>query len=206
MEGEKADIAIAANEGYILESVIYENTEIPVSENKVVLSVRGAAEDKEIKVTVLQKYLISFVNYDGELLQSSYVSSGEMHEYTGAVPARPNDDMYSYTFVGWDPLISAATGEAVYTAQFAQEPMIYLVTLHTNGGTILQGNIEYYVYGTEAKLPLELVKEGYRFAGWYENESFAGEATETIAAGSIGDKVYYAKWEEIEDHDYCDVL
>ncbi len=61
-------------------------------------------------------------------------------------------------------------------------------------------------YGTETELPIP-TREGYAFAGWYENEDFSGDAVKTIAAAAqisataqtvgentIWTKKYYAKW------------
>ncbi|MGN1052516.1 MAG: hypothetical protein ACI4SH_03905, partial [Candidatus Scatosoma sp.] len=35
---------------------------------------------------------------------------------------------------------------------------------------------------------------GYAFAGWYENAEFTGEPVTAIAAASVGEKEYFAKW------------
>ena len=40
-------------------------------------------------------------------------------------------------------------------------------------------------------------KDGYTFAGWYDNAEFSGEKVTMISAGTSGNKVYYAKWEEV---------
>lgn len=40
----------------------------------------------------------------------------------------------------------------------------------------------------------QLKKDGYQFAGWYDNASFTGETITTIAKGESGDKTFYAKW------------
>ena len=37
-------------------------------------------------------------------------------------------------------------------------------------------------------------RTGYTFGGWYGNSSFTGSAITTIAAGSTGNKEYWAKW------------
>ena len=41
-------------------------------------------------------------------------------------------------------------------------------------------------------------REGYTFAGWYDNPDFEGEAVTEIPLGSSGDKTFYAKWEPDE--------
>ncbi len=64
------------------------------------------------------KYTIVFKNWDGSVLQSTQVEEGKMPQYTGAMPTKPNDAQYSYTFSGWTPQIVAATANATYTATF----------------------------------------------------------------------------------------
>jgi uncharacterized repeat protein (TIGR02543 family) len=37
-------------------------------------------------------------------------------------------------------------------------------------------------------------REGYTFNGWFDNSAFTGSAVTNIAAGSNGDKTFYAQW------------
>ncbi len=67
-------------------------------------------------------YTITFVNWDGATLQSSQVTEGEMPEYTGATPERPEDEQNTYSFKGWSPAIVTATADATYTASYAATP------------------------------------------------------------------------------------
>ena len=68
----------------------------------------------------VEKYTIKFVNYDGTELQSSEVKAGEMPEYTGETPTKPETDQYTYTFKGWTPELAAATANATYTATYTE--------------------------------------------------------------------------------------
>lgn len=70
----------------------------------------------------------------------------------------------------------------------------YKVTLETNGGTVNNGNVTEYTYGQGATLPANVTREGYAFAGWYEDSKFTGNAVTAIGATETGDKTYYAKW------------
>ena len=67
-------------------------------------------------------YTITFANWDGATLQSSQVTEGEMPEYTGATPVRPEDEQNTYSFNGWSPAIVAATADATYTATYTATP------------------------------------------------------------------------------------
>ncbi len=91
------------------------------------------------------------------------------------------------------------TTETLYAKWTANE---YTVTLHTNDGTIAEGqNISSYTYGIGATLPTSVTREGYTFAGWYEKEDFTGDPVAAIGKDAMGDKTYWAKWEEVENPD-----
>ena len=73
-----------------------------------------------VKVYV-KTYTITFVNWDGtELLKLSDVEEGTTPEYTGTIPTRPEDESYTYTFIGWTPAIVPATSDATYTATYEE--------------------------------------------------------------------------------------
>jgi len=111
------------------------------------------------------KFDVSFYNWDGELLQRTYVVEGEMPIYTGDTPTRPNDDEYTYTFKGWDPEIVAATRETpnYYYATYEAKPIgegiedIYSDTLtptkflHNGQIYIIRGDKTYTIQGQEVK-------------------------------------------------------
>ena len=42
---------------------------------------------------------------------------------------------------------------------------------------------------------ITIEKEGYIFAGWYDNENFTGNPIDKIDSTATGDKILYAKWE-----------
>jgi len=67
-------------------------------------------------------FTISFVNWDGSNLQTLSVTEGEMPQYTGSTPTRPDDEEYTYTFLGWTPAIVAVTEDATYTATYTATP------------------------------------------------------------------------------------
>ena len=71
----------------------------------------------------------------------------------------------------------------------------YAVTLHTNGGTINNGNVTSYTYGVGATLPTDVTRTGYTFKGWYDNENLTGSPVTAIGNTETGNKEYWAKWE-----------
>ena len=65
-----------------------------------------------------EQYVIDFVNWDGELLQSSLVDRETLPSYNGAMPEKETDELYKYVFCGWTPKVELATDDAVYTATY----------------------------------------------------------------------------------------
>lgn len=80
----------------------------------------------------LNKYAVTFNNYDGTELQSSEVEYGTVPEYTGETPAKPSTLTKSFAFSGWDKELSAVTGEATYTATFTEKAVDTISIKATN--------------------------------------------------------------------------
>jgi uncharacterized repeat protein (TIGR02543 family) len=105
------------------------------------------------------------------------------------------------TFTGWTYDTAAApqlnvminkgsTGNKTYTANWISN--IYTVILNDNGGTGTE--LTTYTYGTTTVLPTDYVKQGYTFAGWYDNPEFNGRPITVLTSDSIGKITLYAKW------------
>ena len=71
----------------------------------------------------------------------------------------------------------------------------YTVTLNAGNGTINSGNVTGYTYGVGATLPTDVMRTGYTFKGWYDNEALAGSPVTAISNTETGNKEYWAKWE-----------
>ena len=118
--------------------------------------------------------------------------------YTNGSVKFPAFERKGYTFAGWTPTDTTISQDTTFTAQWTANT--YTVTLHTNDGTIAEGqNISSYTYGIGATLPTSVTREGYTFAGWYEKEDLTGDPVTEIGKDAIGDKAYWAKWEEVEN-------
>ena len=93
-------------------------------------------------------YTIRWCNYDGTVLETDTVTEGETPVYSGSTPTRAEDDLYTYTFAGWDKAITAAAADATYTATYAQnvkpvEPSYTNLanpTLEADGGEWLENS------------------------------------------------------------------
>ncbi len=146
-----------------------------------IAAVTGAATYTAQFTSTLNKYAISFVNYDGTPLQSSEVEYGTTPAYTGETPTKPADAQYTYTFAGWTPELAAVTSDATYQATFIPEVRKYTVTF-MNGNDVLQSEkVEYgampqYNDNTPTK-PAD-AQYTYTFAGWTpELAAVTGDAT-----------------------------
>ena len=78
----------------------------------------NALYEKDIKY-----YTITFVNWDGLVLMNIVgVEENTLPVYTAELPTRPENDKFTYTFVGWTPEIVPATEDATYTATYTATP------------------------------------------------------------------------------------
>ena len=77
----------------------------------------------------IREYEVSFVDEEGNELQSGKIEYGEIPTYTGTEQTKEETDEFTYSFAGWsdgtttygvsDPL-PAVTGDATYTAVFTK--------------------------------------------------------------------------------------
>ena len=126
-------------------------------------------------------YTIRFLNYDGTELQNSQVKEGEMPTYSSAMPVRPEDENYTYSFSGWSPAVVAATADADYTAQYtATEKIIipdttYYTTYYTirflnwDGAELQNSQVkegEMPTYSSATPVRPEDEQYTYSFSGW----------------------------------------
>ena len=67
-------------------------------------------------------YTAKFVNWNGSVLYTTEVKAGVVPEYSGATPKRPNDNVYSYVFKGWDKIPAAIFSNVTYKALYDARP------------------------------------------------------------------------------------
>ena len=71
----------------------------------------------------------------------------------------------------------------------------FTVTFNTQGGSLIAA--QKVNSGATVVKPANPTRNGYSFEGWYSNSSFTGNKITTIAQGSTGNKVLYAKFDII---------
>ena len=118
----------------------------------------------------VRKYTVSFVNYNGVVLEEHDYEYGEMPSYSGNTPVRRSDAQYTYTFIGWDKEVVAVTGDVTYTATYDSTIRTYTVTWTNYDGTVLA--TETYEFGEmpeyKGETPTKDLGNGvdYEFVEW----------------------------------------
>lgn len=99
-----------------------------------------------------------------------------------------------YTFASWTPSFpSNVTQTATYTATFS--PIAYTINYVLDGGSNDARNPTTYNVQSGDITLYPATKLGYTFQGWYPSSDFSGAAVNVLAAGSTGNKTFYAKWQ-----------
>ena len=101
--------------------------------------------------TVINEYTVKFVDRDGNELYSAKFPYGSLPTYSGEEPYMAPDSLAIYKFNGWDPEISAVTGDAVYIANFSATANEYTVT---------GGNGSVWKKGSEEKIVVTVKQVG----------------------------------------------
>lgn len=90
-------------------------------------------------------YTITWKNYDNTVIGTSTVAEGETPAFSdeiGEIKAKPDELLYTYTFSGWTPELTAADADAEYTATFDAVRN----DLFAGNSIALNGNIAVYYY------------------------------------------------------------
>ena len=87
-----------------------------------ILPVTGPAEYIATFREELRTYTITWKNYDGTVLEvDENVPYGTTPTYDGDEPVRPNKRGVTYTFIGWDYVVSPVWDNKTYTAMFSEK-------------------------------------------------------------------------------------
>ena len=125
--------------------------------------------DVTYKATYTKTWQITFENWNGDVLEQDEVEDGALPSYD-AIPSRPGDADYTYTFKGWDKEIVAADKDATYTATYTAIPIdpaltctLTLTPKPADGGKLTGGGT--YRVGTLVMMTAT-PSEGYVFENW----------------------------------------
>ena len=72
----------------------------------------------QFKTTSAYTFKVTWLNYDGTVLEIDDAPFGSMPSYDGDTPIKPSDTFYDYTFKGWTPDFDTVLRDVTYTAQY----------------------------------------------------------------------------------------
>ena len=130
----------------------------------------------------VNKYLVTFVDENGDVLEEREFEYGKTPFYSGETPTKDNTAENTYSFAGWDKEIVAVTEDVTYTATYSAEKNKYRIIFRDlEGNVIFEGMFEYGevpVYAGETPTLAGDAQYSYEFAGWdRELAPVDGEAT-----------------------------
>ena len=108
----------------------------------------GGVKIGKINATMqYREYTITWENWDGTEIYSEeyYFDDFPFYYYDedhdNKYPQRPDDEKYTYTFIGWSPLIDAVYKDTTYTAVYKATPKEYVVNVEANlNGSVISPN------------------------------------------------------------------
>ena len=138
----------------------------------------------------INKYTVTFKNYDGSTLQEETLEYRALPKYKGEAPTREKTKEYTYTFKGWDKKITEVTNNQEYIATYTETKNKYNVKFTNYDGSILQEETLEYgtlpVYKGEVPTREKTEEYTYTFKSWNkeitevtDNEIYIATYTET---------------------------
>ena len=136
----------------------------------------------------LPKYIITFCNDDGTILQQDTLELGEMPEYRGGIPTKDSTEQYNYTFIGWSQEVVPVTKDVTYYAQYEATLNQYEINFYDWDGTLLQSSMMNY-----GEWPAYYNSDPWREADAQYTYTFSGWSPElSMVTGHLS---YYAQYE-----------
>ncbi len=156
-------------------------------ENIKLLPTKMPAEDMSFTAKwEINPYTLTFDTKGGSPVASITKNFGEEIE----MPADPTKE--GYNFAGWEPKIELTMPAENRTHVAQWELKTNTITFNTLGGSDISPITQ--KYNTVIVKPENPTKEGWTFAGWYDNEKCEGNPVllpDTMPADSV---TYYAGW------------
>jgi uncharacterized repeat protein (TIGR02543 family) len=166
-------------------------------------TVNGNVTLKAIYSASDRYYTILWNNWDGYLLSTTSYIYGDTPSYDSTTPTKSATTIYTYTFSGWSPSVSAVSGDQIYVAQFTQNLAQYAVTFKNWDDTVLQA-ATLYTYGTipsySGSTPTKaaIASGTYTFSGWSPAVSVVVGATTYVAQFAFHAFTYTVAFENFD--------
>jgi uncharacterized repeat protein (TIGR02543 family) len=154
-----------------------------------------AAED--LNLTYIITYYLNGGGLDSEVENPGYYRSTDT-DITLPVPTRRG-----YDFEGWydnaelagSPVTDITQGSAGDKNFYAKWAIItYTISYVLNEGTNAEEHPTSYTVASPDITLAAPTYTGYTFGGWYGDDGFTEGPVTTISTGSIGNRIFYARW------------
>ena len=124
-----------------------------------------------------EQFTVTFLDANGGTLRQGKTTSGKAITAPAADPVKANDEQYSYTFSGWSPTVTTATGNTTFVPTFTANERTY--TVKWKGDEDVELDSETGAYSTvmnmnytgETPVRAETQENSYVFAGWQTSVS-----------------------------------
>ena len=147
-------------------------------------SLHNIVEDTVIYATFIETdpdCIVTFKNYDDSVLDTQVAHFGGDVTYGGEEPTRPEDNQYTYEFIGWDRELTHVTENYDVYAVYEEKLKVFTVNFYNAYGKnpdtplqtveVLYGDSAENAYTGETPLKSEDENNIYVFKGWNEDLS-----------------------------------
>jgi len=135
--------------------------------DKKITTVTGDETYTATYTQTVNKYTVTYKNYDGSVLYIDTVEYGSASVYKGATPTKPSTAQYTYTFISWSLDTSYIVADTIVVAQFSDGQNQFIVTWIVDSREIKEtynyGEIPSFKGSTEK---LSTTQYTYTFSGW----------------------------------------
>ena len=145
------------------------------------------------------KYTITWVDYNDNVLETDLnVEEGATPSFDSDEPARASDNVYSYTFKGWDSELATVDGDKTYKATYDSTYIDYQIKFIDENSNELSKNL--YRYGDKFSVPAytptkeETKQFTFTFDGWYSLVDDTKYDENTVVTKN---DTYYPKFNEV---------
>ena len=195
------DLAGVTNTGANTDqSVLAGKVYVPVIRQQQLAEYRDAWSDLDITYgTLIEQFPVTFVNYDGTVLDVQYVDKGSYavdpttrEESPIAIPIKESTVSTDFTFAGWDNNLTGAIFAAMtVTATYSESTRSYTIKYVSMNGDVLQtssglyGENVPYTGDTPTYTSEEVGYKYYLFNRWDKSGFIDGEKTVTALFDSF---------------------
>ena len=126
-----------------------------------------------------RQFIVSFVNFDGAPLDTQYVFDEDsaidpVASAIIAIPIKPPDDQYQYTYSGWNTSLTNVKADRTITATYTSTIRKYRIRFLNNDGTVVRddGEVNYGTTLTKPSAPTHSSGDPkYEFLFWDPDET-----------------------------------